>query len=281
MLFLRFASVKTLLGSFVFVLFCVVLTSLALSGCQRVASSSGNILADAKARGYLIIGVKYDSPPFGFMDADETLKGLEIELAKELTARLMGDPSKVKFVQVQTATRIPTLQAKQVDFVIATMTITPEREKIVRFSTPYFEAHQGIMVKSSSKIASVKDLTGNKTIFVIGGTGEKNLRTANPKAELLGFKSSTEAFSSFYAGRAEAFSTDDSILNGFLSKNCGVKLINAQLSVEKYGIAFRKDAESKALADKVDSLLKSAQDVGLIEQLKDEWIIDTPPASCP
>ena len=250
-----------------------------LMGCQRM-ESKGDILDAAKKRGHLIIGVKFDSPPFGFMDSDGELKGLEIELAHELAARIMGNKDAVKFVQVQTATRIPTLQAKQVDFVLATMTITPEREKIVRFTTPYFEAHQGVMVKNGSDIKSVADLSGKPTIFVIGGTGEKNLKTANPKATLMGFKSSTEAFSAFNAGRAEAFSTDDSILNGFLSKNCGVHLIDAHLSVEHYGMAFRKDADSASLAARVNEAVVAAQKAGLIDLLKDKWVIDTPPEGC-
>lgn len=259
----------------------LVFCSVLLVACSRtLPQQSHDLLADVEARGHLVIGVKYDSPPFGFMDADGQLKGFEIDLARELARRLVGDPKKVRFVQVNTSTRVATLNARQVDFVLATMTITPQRAKVVNFTKPYYKAAQGVMVKQQSGINALEDLKTRKLIYVIGSTGEANLKQMFPNARLLGFKSSTEAFSAFNAGRADAFSTDDTILYGFLHEFCGVKLLDSRISEEPYGIAFRRDAASRTLQEKVQVILDELAASGFLDELDRRWNRPNPPADC-
>jgi aspartate/glutamate/glutamine transport system substrate-binding protein len=260
------------------VIFAIVLV---WTGCQQGSTKyTDNLLDDIRQRGYLIIGVKYDSPPFGFLDADSSLKGLEIELAHELADRILGDPKAVKFVQVNTSTRVAALNARQLDFVLATMTITPERAKVVNFTSPYYEAAQGVMVKEDSNIRGIEELEGRRVIYVIGSTGEANLRRVLKNADLLGFKSSTEAFTAFNSGRADAFSTDDSILYGFLHEYCGLRLLNERISTEPYGVAFRREPASQPLQDKVQEILGILQTEGKLEQLSVKWNNPTPPSKC-
>lgn len=269
---------KILLIGFLFVLF----GSIVWTGCHSTEQPAPpkSLLEEAHKRGHLVIGVKYDSPPFGFLDTDSQLKGLEIDLAHELARRIIGDRQAVRFVQVNTSTRVATLNAYQADFILATMTITPEREKIVSFTKPYYKAAQGIMVKETSEIRSLKDLAGKKIIYVIGGTGEANLKKSVPSAKLLGFRSTTEAFSGFHAGRSDAFSTDDSILYGFLHEYCGLRLLDERISTEPYGIAFRRDAYSRSLQDKVQEVLSEMTTEGVLKQYNKKWNHSSPPADC-
>jgi aspartate/glutamate/glutamine transport system substrate-binding protein len=264
--------------AFLWILLVTVLTT----GCSRLKlADSGDLLQDVKQRGSLIVGVKFDSPPFGFMDTDGQLKGFDVALAHELAKEILGDSKAVHFVQVNTSTRVAALNAKQVDFVIATMTITPEREKVVNFSKPYYTAAQGLMVKETRSFKDLKDLQDKTIIFVIGSTTEANLKKALPKAKLLGLKSSTEAFSAFNAGRADAFSQDDTILYGFLHEYCGVRLLSERISHEPYGIAFRKDPISKSLQDKVQAVLDDLSNQGTLKKMSDEWNQPSPPQNCP
>lgn len=268
---------KNFLSLFTLSLF--ILTTVLLTGCFQ-KPSSGDTLQDIKERGYIKIGVKYDSPPFGFLNEKQELQGLEIDLAHHIAKEILGDENAVKFTQVQTATRIPTLQARQVDMVIATMTITDERKKVVDFTEPYFFAHQKVMVREDSPYKTLSDLAQKPVIFVIGGTGEARLKKAEPQLILNGFKSSTEGFTAFYAGRAEAFSQDDTILNGFLSKHCGVRILSKEMSIEPYGMAFRKDPASKKLEQKVQAILNTLGKSGKLKSKEKEWIKTNPPTAC-
>lgn len=261
------------------IILCLVLVT--WSGCgPSKPDAPTDLLTQVKERGYLIVGTKFDSPPFGFLDADGQLKGFEIDLAHELAKQLFGDPDAVRFIQVNTSTRIATLDSKQVDFVLATMTITPKRAEVVSFTRPYYKAAQGIMVKANSPFQTLGDIRDKRIAFVIGSTGETNLKTAIPTTILLGFKSTMEAFSAFNAGRAEAFSTDDSILYGFLHEHCGLRLLPEKISEEPYGIAFRKDKTSPSLQSEIQETLDTLSKNGFLKALQDRWNKPYPPANC-
>ena len=109
----------------------IALVALALA----VIPVSGALAADSlfdtvKQRGEMIVGVKYDFPPMGFINKDTGQPdGFEVDLAKEL-ARELG--VKVKFVQALSKTRIPLIVNGNVDLVIATMTRKREREKAMK-----------------------------------------------------------------------------------------------------------------------------------------------------
>lgn len=67
---------------------------------------------------------------------DSQIKGFDIDIAKALTKQMLGKDAQAKFVQVTSQTRIPLLKNGNLDAVIATMTITKDRQKVVDFQTP-------------------------------------------------------------------------------------------------------------------------------------------------
>jgi aspartate/glutamate/glutamine transport system substrate-binding protein len=256
------------LGSlFLLVLLCI------LPGCgeQKALTTT-----EVQKRGKLIAGVKYDSKPFGFMDANGKLQGYDIDLMRELARRLLGDGQKVEFQQVLSSTRVIALNAGNVDVVGATMTITPDREKVIDFSIPYYTAHQAVIVPQDSQVRKLDDLHDKAILFVIGTTSEMNIRRRLPNAKYIGYKSSTDAFSALKARRGDAMTTDDSIIFGFLSDNCGYRLLDERLSDEPYGLAFRQatvnTAEGIALRDQVNRYLREMHQDGTLDRLKAKWI---------
>ncbi len=61
----------------------------------------------------------------------------------------------------------------EVDIVISTVTITPQRQEVVSFSIPYDAAGQAVLVKSNSAIKSLTDLAGQNVGVIFGTTAEK------------------------------------------------------------------------------------------------------------
>lgn len=87
-------------------------------------------VAAAKERGKLIVGVKYDTNLFGKKDpADGQVKGFDIDIAKAIAKKIMGDDTKIELKEVTSKTRIPMLKNGDIDAIIATMTITEERKQ--------------------------------------------------------------------------------------------------------------------------------------------------------
>jgi len=245
-----------------------------LTGCSLGGSDKPQLdtLGRIKERGKIVVGVKYDSKPFGFLDKNNQVQGFDIDVARELARTILGDPNAVEFKQVTSSNRIFMLTSDAIDMVVATMTINPKRLEVVDFSQPYYIAGQAIMIPQNSPIRGVKDLNNRKVIIVLGSTSEKNIRMMAPDAIIQGFRTYNDAFSALKAGRGEALTTDDSILYGFLDADNGYKILPERYTKEPYGIAIKKGPDTETLRMTIDEALYQMQKDGTLKQIKHKWV---------
>lgn len=228
-------------------------------------------LASIKERDQLIVGVKTDAPPFGYLDKYGKNVGFDIDLARLIAKRLLGDENKIVFVPVTPMNRIMKLTSGDVDMVIATMSVTPQRQLILEFSVPYHTAGQAMMVNKGSKLSSLMELADKKAIVVFGSTVERSLQSNVPSVTVLGYKTYPEAVQALKQGKADAMISDDTILMGFAMKDPSLKILPKRYSKEPYAIAFRKDDESESFLEAVNIELKEAINKGELKQLKSKW----------
>ena len=176
-------------------LFClIILIVFASIGCASAKESNKTDLYQSIIkRDKIIVGISFDSKPFGFKDSDGKIKGMEVDLAREVAKRILGDENKLIFKKVTSQDRIKLANSGEVDMVISTLTITPQRNKLVNFSTPYFVAGQVICVRKNSKIDSVDDLLNKKVIVELGITGEKNIKRFAPNALIQAYGNNSDA----------------------------------------------------------------------------------------
>ena len=157
-------------------------------------SAINDDLTTITQRDRLIVGIRNDAPPFGFKDKNGFTVGYDADLARLIAKGILGDEKKVEFVPVTASNRIMKLNSGEVDCLIATMSITTQRQQFLNFSTPYYMAGQAILVRSSSKATSLRDFTGKKLIIVFGSTSEKNLRSNVPEVTVIGYKTYNDAY---------------------------------------------------------------------------------------
>lgn len=257
-------------GKILYIVF-IIFILFGLTACTKKKNQQ-DLVKVIQQRGKIIVGVKYDTKPFGFIDKDQKLKGFDIDLSREIAKRVIGDANAVEFQQVTSSNRIFSLSSGTVDMIAATMTITPERQTIIDFSRPYFIAGQAIMVKKNSPIKTLKDLSGKRVIIVLGSTSEINIQQMVPDVKILGFRTYTDAFSALKAGRGDALTTDDTIIYGFLSEDSGFKVLNQRLTQEPYGIGFNKSKSTKLFQEKVDAALQEIIADGTIRKIQHRWI---------
>ncbi|MBV8450454.1 MAG: transporter substrate-binding domain-containing protein [Hyphomicrobiales bacterium] len=234
---------------------------LAWSGVAA-AQAPQNTLATIKQRGKIIAGVKFDTPPFGFLDENNQPTGFDLDLVHKIADRLgVG----VEFVKVTSPTRIPLLVSGNVDLVAASMTRTPEREKTIDFSITYYTGGQSLLVPADSKITGIKDLDGKEVAVQQGTTLEKNIAAVAPSAKVIAFKDYNSAWLALAQGRVDALTGSLNILQGFQKNNPKFKIVGEMFSVEPFGIGFRKgDTE---LRDAVDAALKDLWTSGAYSSL--------------
>lgn len=244
---------------------------LLVTGCDKKENNVDN-LSKIVQRGKIVIGVKFDAKPFGYLNGKEQLVGYDIDLARAIAKSILGNENRVEFKQVTPSNRILALNSGQVDMIIATMTITKQRMQVVDFSIPYYVAGQSILVPKNSSITSISDLNGKKVIIVFGSTAENTLRQLAPDANIIGFKTYTSGYSALKQGRADAMISDNTILMGFAMADNSVKLLPAIYSKEPYAIAFKKGSESTNLENKVNFILKNMEINGELTKLKAKWV---------
>lgn len=249
----------------------VLILCLFLCGCGKKNNVPINDLETIMKRGYIIVGVRDDTAPFGFKDEKGNYIGFDIDLAKTIAQALFRDENKILFVPVTASNRISILNSGEVDMLIATMSITEQREQFLNFSRPYYTAGQAILTRSSSNATNLKDFRGKKLIIVFGSTGEEDLRANAPDVEILGFKTYKEAYNALKAGKAAGIMADDTILMGFAYNDVSVKILPKRYSQEPYAVVFRKDPESLTLMNKVDYIVETLQTTGRMNRLKEKW----------
>lgn len=131
-----------------------------------------NSLDEIKSSGVIRVGVFTDQPPFGSYK-DGQFEGFEIDFANRIARDIFGDNGgKVEFVPTKASQRIDFLQSNKVDLIIATLTITDDRAKMVDFSMPYFAVNIGVLTRKDDNIQKISDLRGKTIIAESGSTGE-------------------------------------------------------------------------------------------------------------
>lgn len=224
-------------------------------------------------RDILIVGVKNDSRPFGFINKKTNeYEGFDIDIAKNIALDILGSKRKIKFVEVTSSNRIEKLMSEEVDIVVATMSYTPQRNYLIDFSKPYYVAGQTALVKKDSDIHTFSDLKKKTTIVVLGSTTESNIRRIIPTIRLIGYKTYQNAFEAFKAEKGEAISADDALLIGFLMENKNkYRMLKNRISKELYSVGIRRSEIDNKLKKHVDmSIIRMNKD-GTIKQLKEKW----------
>src|SRR6476619_6084913 len=90
-----------------------------------------------KTQGKVRVGVRCDQPPYGYQDQNGQFAGVEVDMARQIATFAFGSPDKAELTCVTAENRIPQLNSKRVDLLIATLGISPERARVVDFTKPY------------------------------------------------------------------------------------------------------------------------------------------------
>ena len=150
------------------------------------------------------------------------------------------------------------ISSGQVEFIVATYSITDARKEKVSFAGPYLLAGQDLLVRSDdTSITGPDTLAGKKLCSVTGSTSAQKIKEKYPDVDLQNMSTYSECVAALVSKGVDALTTDDSILSGFASQEQyqgKVRLVGSPFSEERYGIGLKKgDTE---LCTKVTDALK-------------------------
>ncbi|WEK55454.1 MAG: transporter substrate-binding domain-containing protein [Candidatus Cohnella colombiensis] len=236
------------------------------------AQETGGSLQKIKDRGKLIVGVKTDFPPFGFVNNKGDFVGFEIALAKRFAKDLLGDESNIELVSVSGPNRIPYLQSDKVDLILAALSVSEERAKVIDFSNPYFKTAAQVLTRKNSGIQSIKDLDGKKVVVVKGSMADVYLTNNVPGAKLTKFEKNTEALQSLKDGRVDAYFQDNVMLYAWVNQNPDFHVLPEQTEPTPWAAGVKKG--NTELKEWIDSDLETLGKEQFIHKLYDEHLKD-------
>ena len=231
------------------------------------ATIEGSEWASAvREAGALRIGGTETSELFSLLDPTTgELRGFDAAIGPLLSRYILGDVE-VEFSQVTTETRETLVSNGDVDVVIATYSITPERDEVIDFAGPYYSSQAGILVQAdNTDITSLDDLAGKTVTTQAASTGVALLEEFAPEAEVLPLQDHAQCLTTVQQGGADAYVIDQALLLNALVANDDVKIVGEPFGPnDNYGIGVPEGSDGK---DFVNDFLQQLIDDGTWEQL--------------
>ena len=182
--------------------------------------------AEIASRKRLIVGAKCDTPPFGYIDVRGKNAGVDIEIARQFARYAFGTAQRLSIVCAPTAVREPLLTTNRVDMVISTFTYTADRDTRIDFSRAYYNASGRVLVKNTSPIQRLADISGKRVATTSGSIYDRWMKRCFPQTQVVVLDSVTNAVLAFNQGRADAVMFDDTSLALIAATDPSSKMID-------------------------------------------------------
>ena len=245
-------------------------------GGSNTTTSTSKASVPTLTPGKLVVGFDVPAPAFwNGQLSGTTLKnpsGFEYGLALDVAKQLGISQANVTFKRAPFAT-ILLAGKKPYDFAMEETTITPQRAKVIGFSSSYFDANQGVLLaKGVKKPTSIADLKSLQTCAQAATTGldwiQHKLRpTKQPRVYSA---SSNAAFDAVHSGACQALILDVPIIEAQNAKQPGAYggVVGQIDTHEGYGAVF---AHGSPLIPDVSKAINTLQANGTISALTKKW----------
>ena len=200
-------------------------------------------------------------PPYEYKEGDEFV-GIDVEIAQAIAAEL---GTELEIVDMEFDSIITSVQAGEVDFGMAGMTVTDERKEEVDFSVSYATGVQSVIVAEGSDIKSLDDLAGKKIGVQLGTTGDIYATDDFGADYVTQYGKGADAIIALQGGDVDAVIIDNAPAQVFVSENEGLTILDTNYAVEDYAIAVQKGND--ALLNDINTALEKLTLDGTIDSI--------------
>lgn len=182
------------------------------------APARADLLHDIMQAKTLRVSTDVAIPPAGMMDAQMHPIGSDVETA-ELLAKDWG--LKLVFIPTTGATRIPNVLTGKADIIISTLSVTPDRAKVIDFSAPYRVLQSVVGGAKGITVTSLEGLKGMTVSVTRGTTQDTDL---SQKAAQFGFHvvrydDDATLVTAGVTGQAQLVATSDALVSQIAKKS--------------------------------------------------------------
>lgn len=246
--------------------FCAVFAAFALFAITGCGEDEGD---DSK----FVLGLDASFPPMGFTEADGSIVGYDIDLAKEVAKRL-GLEFEAK--PIDWDVKEIELSTGSIDCIWNGFTITDERIKAMSFTEAYLNNDQVLVVRNDGAIKSLADAEDKVIGLQAGSSAEEavddNEDFALSVKDIKYYADNLVALTDLEVGGIDGVVMDSVVANyAIATGNKPLVVLDESLAKEGYGIGFRKDKKGAALRDKVWATLQEMAADGTIAEISTKW----------
>lgn len=234
---------------------------------------TANIFAQTK---YITFATDATYPPFEFMNQNGQMQGFDVDIIKAMCAVINANCT---FQNQAWDSLIPSLQLGKFDAMFGAMNITPEREKQVDFTNPYYANTASIVALKSANLNLTRESLQSKTIGALSGsTFPQYLHTRyGTDVRVTTYASEETAFFDLTSGRIDAVMGDTPLIQTWLKKNnnatkyaiVGAPIDDPNFFGKGYGIAVKKG--NTALIETLNAALAAIKNNGAYDKIVQQY----------
>ena len=217
--------------------------------------------------GKLTMSTNAAFPPYEMTTDSGDLEGIDIEVAGAI-AKKLGLELQVDDMDFDAA--LLAAQQGKSDIVMAGVSVTEERQKVMEFSDSYATGVQVIIVKEDSEIASVEDLEGKMIGTQRGTTGNIYCTDDYGEDHITTYDNGLTAVQALMNGQVDCVVIDQEPAKAFVAANQGLKILDTEYVSEDYAIGMAKG--NTALQSAVNKALAELQEDGTVQSIVDKYI---------
>ncbi len=219
-----------------------------------------DLLDDIKKANKVRVAIELALPPYGMTDAKMQPYGSDVETAR-LLAKDLG--VELEIVPVTGPTRIPFLQTNKADLAIATLSISPERAKVIDFSIPYSVVQIVVAAPKSMAIKDYADLKGKSIAITRGNVQEKELMEKAVGAQIVRYDDDATLVTAGVSGQSPIVSTATTLLQQIQAK-APARQIETKFVVKEFNLGIGMRKEEPRLREWVNGWVKTQRDNGTL-----------------
>ncbi len=224
-----------------------------------------------KDKGELVLGLDENFPPMGFRDENNNIVGYDIDLAKEVAARL---GVKLKIQPINWDSKDQELNTGNIDCIWNGFSINEERKANILFSDPYMKNNQVVVVAADSKFKTLADLKGKSVSLQAQSSAadaiDKNTDFKKSLKDVVELKDNTLCLMDLKTGNTDGVVMDEIVARYQIKMNSEkYRILDESLAAEEYGVGFRK--ADVQLMTKVNDTLKTMAKEGKIAEISNVW----------
>lgn len=256
--------------------FTAAVLGMLMLGMGAVADAQS--INDIVKRGKVRIGVNSGAPPFSVVDPKGNPVGYDVDVS-HLLAKYLGVG--VEITPYTTPARIPALEAGKVDFVVATLSPTPERARAVMFTMPYCTFQLVVVAPKDSSIKSLADLSGKKVGVSRGTPQEVALTRSAPKdTQYARFDDDSTTMQSLVSHQVDAIAIPETVFKEVQKAQPNTDLaVKFSFFNQFMSIAVRQDAFE--LRQWLNTTLSFVKANGELDDIAKKWTGHALPANMP